>query len=722
MSSVPFDPYHKWLGIPLAEQPAHHYRLLGIPLYEDDTQVVEAAADRHMAFLRKFQAGEHAADATRILNEVSRARLCLLRPASKQEYDSELKRTLARKAAGPPLWRQPAALITASVSAIAAIVVVAALNSSGSGPVTDARKPPDKGGTVQQSATAPSDKPKGKSVATASPKTQKAGATKAGGAGETRPGKAPWPTLNDEEDQPAGAARKNNKSAKADVAEVNAKDDQQKPAVSKLPREDQALVSENDHGSSSEPSIEKLPTPDQATQQAALKQVREDFQVEYSLARKAEGRKLEPRIALANALYARAQGEGGDPSLNYVMLSEAAEYASEAGQLELSWKILETLGERYDVTPLPLMQKAAKAAKPFAKNPQEIAFLASMYVRLIDEAIQADDFETASKAGVEANTVTRSIPVLKEQLVAYTRLIGQLREVYELAKPARLRAETVPDDGAANLTWGRYLCFFKKNWKAGLPLLAKSNDERLAEVAKRDLNQKADVEELTRLGDDWWEIAAGEKDPSQEMIREHAVDLWQSAQSIASENQQATLASRIVRIFENTKLFDTTGSGQGITISGKEQNPGPYFTAEFWIATKATDGILISKRHKPSDTSIVLALRGGRVVAGGDTSSGFDRFQSRPVINDGDWHHVAIVKIRKRLGLFIDGKWAGNHDANDVYISHSPWKIGYQDTSTSQAIAARFCRIRLSKDARYLVNFVPEKRYVTDKSTMLMVR
>ena len=28
---VEFDPYHRWLGIPPEEQPADHYRLLGIP-------------------------------------------------------------------------------------------------------------------------------------------------------------------------------------------------------------------------------------------------------------------------------------------------------------------------------------------------------------------------------------------------------------------------------------------------------------------------------------------------------------------------------------------------------------------------------------------------------------------------------------------------------------------------------------------------------------------
>ncbi|MDB5338049.1 MAG: hypothetical protein JWN70_3668 [Planctomycetaceae bacterium] len=89
--SATFDPYYKWLGIAPKDQPPSHYRLLGLENFESDPQVIEAAADRQLGFLRKFQSGEHAADCQKLLNEVSRARLCLLKPASKAAYDAELR-------------------------------------------------------------------------------------------------------------------------------------------------------------------------------------------------------------------------------------------------------------------------------------------------------------------------------------------------------------------------------------------------------------------------------------------------------------------------------------------------------------------------------------------------------------------------------------------------------------------------------------------------------
>ena len=39
-----FDPYYTWLGIPPPQQPPHHYRLLGVELFEGSPDVIERAA------------------------------------------------------------------------------------------------------------------------------------------------------------------------------------------------------------------------------------------------------------------------------------------------------------------------------------------------------------------------------------------------------------------------------------------------------------------------------------------------------------------------------------------------------------------------------------------------------------------------------------------------------------------------------------------------------
>lgn len=96
MSAPPFDPYHKWLGIPKSEQPPHHYRLLGIPLFESDPQVIEAAADRQMTYLRRLQSGDQKVAAQNLLNQVSMARLALLKPEAKTAYDEQLRQLISQ--------------------------------------------------------------------------------------------------------------------------------------------------------------------------------------------------------------------------------------------------------------------------------------------------------------------------------------------------------------------------------------------------------------------------------------------------------------------------------------------------------------------------------------------------------------------------------------------------------------------------------------------------
>lgn len=114
--SSEFDPYHKWLGIPPAEQPPNHYRLLGLTVFEDDADVIAAAADRQMGHVKSFATGRYATYSQELLNELAKVRVCLLNPKLKPAYDTELRRKLAPKPAAPAKVAAP------SVAAPAAVV------------------------------------------------------------------------------------------------------------------------------------------------------------------------------------------------------------------------------------------------------------------------------------------------------------------------------------------------------------------------------------------------------------------------------------------------------------------------------------------------------------------------------------------------------------------------------------------------------------------------
>ena len=125
MKDPTFDPYRKWLGIPEDSRPPTHYQLLSIQPGERDPDVIRAAVTQRSAYVRNYQAGKHADDATRLLNEIAAADACLGNKEKRAAYDTELKRKEALKKPRPapappaaptidPLLEQAAAMTTMS--------------------------------------------------------------------------------------------------------------------------------------------------------------------------------------------------------------------------------------------------------------------------------------------------------------------------------------------------------------------------------------------------------------------------------------------------------------------------------------------------------------------------------------------------------------------------------------------------------------------------------
>jgi WD40 repeat protein len=132
-----FDPYHKWLGIHPEHRPPTYYQLLGISPEEHDREVIEEAAIRQTAHVRTYQLGPHAAECTRILNEIAQARTTLLNPAKRKDYDAHLAANTGKKTSQPPMpltgaqagqvMARPAPRRRASTAPVTAVTPVAAV-------------------------------------------------------------------------------------------------------------------------------------------------------------------------------------------------------------------------------------------------------------------------------------------------------------------------------------------------------------------------------------------------------------------------------------------------------------------------------------------------------------------------------------------------------------------------------------------------------------------
>jgi hypothetical protein len=84
------DVYRDWLDIPDDARPPNHYALLGIARGESRIEVIDAAADARLKIIRP-RCLKYPREGTQLLNEVTRARLCLCDDDERLAYDRELE-------------------------------------------------------------------------------------------------------------------------------------------------------------------------------------------------------------------------------------------------------------------------------------------------------------------------------------------------------------------------------------------------------------------------------------------------------------------------------------------------------------------------------------------------------------------------------------------------------------------------------------------------------
>ncbi len=86
------DVYRDWLGIKDPERPLNYYQLLRLKKFEDDPVRIRTHYRKLNAHVRKYAAGDYAAESQALLNELAKAMLCLTDAKRKAEYDASLGR------------------------------------------------------------------------------------------------------------------------------------------------------------------------------------------------------------------------------------------------------------------------------------------------------------------------------------------------------------------------------------------------------------------------------------------------------------------------------------------------------------------------------------------------------------------------------------------------------------------------------------------------------
>ncbi len=287
---------------------------------------------------------------------------------------------------------------------------------------------------------------------------------------------------------------------------------------------------------------------------------KELFVKEFAAAEQPEG-----KVALARQLVERANEPEDDPAAAYAFLDSAIDLAAEAGDADLLLNTIDGLAERYDVDEMAL--KLAKLQAAIAKAPDASArsALGTHVLGTADEAILQDRFEVGRQmlelartavGTLDSAALDRSVggvedSPLQRELAATEQRLAETQKAYENLADVRKAYEKTPDDPQAALALGRYECFVKGNWEKGLPLLAKSADEQLAQLADTELKQPAKIADQLALADAWWQAAESQPAGEQEHVRWHAVTWYkQVAPELTDAVAQERARGRILATAE----------------------------------------------------------------------------------------------------------------------------------------------------------------------------
>jgi hypothetical protein len=593
---MPFDAYYNWLGIPPAEQPPNHYRLLGLTLYEQNTDAISHAADRAMAHVRTFQTGKNAALSQQILREIAQARLCLLDPARKLAYDDELRARLsplppepgsytagtelplsvqptmpaavsqtaavAIRSGLPPRRRKSALFSTATMigGGLAAILLSAVLvryvfliDATSRSTVAGKKLPP---AAVRNMDTPQAEVPAKSSRESVelAPNSIEKGASVA----EPLP-PDPAPV------KPSPPSGKKGKVKKKGPAKANSAEAPPAKSSAATANDPPMLV------------VSRLPVPSTAEQEA----VKQAFEKAYALSRlKAD---LEKQTAIEE-LRRVARGRQRQPIDQYVTLQLAARLAQEVGDANLVADCIDEIARQFVIDPLPIQATLLEQCAKSARTTQAIESVMAAIKPVLSFALGDGEIEIAKRLA-DAAAIATSRPsgqAQRKSIVDLQKDINRQHQAWQAQQRTLAKLKETPDDAAASLAAGKWLCLERGDWAGALPYLERAGSSALKKVADAERAIAADAESQVAAADAWYE--AGKPAPSEPLWLVRARELYDRA----ARNQpggllKARVANRLAELAKDDRLSPLQAKIQEAGTIGRLRPELPQIAREHCV-------------------------------------------------------------------------------------------------------------------------------------------
>lgn len=272
---------------------------------------------------------------------------------------------------------------------------------------------------------------------------------------------------------------------------------------------------------------------------AAVKQIfKEDF---------ASARNPSQKSEFAKKLLESAAREGTAPADCHVLLSMAKDLAIEAADIPTGLVALSQLTSQFPGDADAVMTKSLpRLLKVFPRDGDAAPLIENLLAHA-EQATAEDRHELAKTIVTQAHLLAVRTKEV-ELAVSLTARLSDLRRSEQFAKAfaaAQAILEKSPDDAAAHLAVGKYLCFVKGNWETGLKNLAAGDDAILEGLAKQELAPDAKPEQVA---DGWWNVGEKEQGANRGQILAHSADWYRKAGESLTGLAKARAEKRIEQV------------------------------------------------------------------------------------------------------------------------------------------------------------------------------
>jgi hypothetical protein len=331
----------------------------------------------------------------------------------------------------------------------------------------------------------------------------------------------------------------------------------------------------------------RTPVPDAASVEAAEELVRDVFGEEHRAAKSTAD-----KVALAKKMLAAATRSIDAPVEQFVLFRVTRDIAASAADVETAFEAVEGMSQRFRVDKVEMQVAVLEKISDGARLPSDHRALLQHLDAVFDEAIASERFDVARQVHklATASAVKSRDVAARKNAAAWLKELDRREKDFAAVKQALAVLDERPTDPEANLVVGKYRCFIKGDWEAGLPMLALGSDAGLKRLATLELAGSHEASECVAIGDAWWELADKADADTAMRIRSRAATWYDTAVPQLSGLVKAKAEQRLRKVGE-----DKNAMARNPELRGSQRASRPDTTRG---APKTTKEI---KRGKPTE-------------------------------------------------------------------------------------------------------------------------